>query len=226
MLYLLLKIEGSSVKKIAVFASGRGSNFQAIYRHITRGELPAQIQCLITDNFRAGAIPFAEKHRIPVFVLSPKNFSSPEDFGQALLDVLARFQVEWIVLAGYLKKIPDNVVNAFPNRMVNIHPALLPAFGGKGMYGMNVHRAVYHSGAQVSGVTIHLVNQEYDAGPIVMQQAVDISGCRNPEEIAAKVLEVEHQLYPRALKRLFTSPFTITGKRVEFHQLEEIGKAG
>lgn len=226
MLYLLLKIEGRSVKKIAVFASGRGSNFQAIYRNITRGELPAQIQCLITDNSRAGAIRFAEEHRIPVFVLSPKNFPSSEAFGKALLDVLTPLQVEWIVLAGYLKKIPDNVVAAFSNRMVNIHPALLPAFGGKGMYGMHVHQAVYQSGARVSGVTIHLVNQEYDAGPIVMQQAVDISRCQSPEEIAAEVLKVEHQLYPRALKQLFTQPFTVRGKRVEFQPMAEIGKAG
>ncbi len=204
------------MKKIAVFASGRGSNFQAIHRNIEQGELPARIQCLITDNSNAVALQYSSEKHIPAYIIPPREYPSGEAFGDALLEVLKRHQVEWIILAGYLKKIPENVVEAYSNRIVNIHPALLPAFGGKGMYGMRVHRAVFQSGARVSGVTVHLVNNEYDAGPIVMQQAVDIAHCQSPEEIAQEVLQVEHQVFSRALKQLFTQSFTVTGNRVVF----------
>lgn len=209
-------MNGELVKKIAVFASGRGSNFQKIYANIERGVIPARVQCLITDNEQAGAIDFAREHAIPVHTVKPKDFPSPQQFGNRLLEILRDHQVEWVILAGYLKKIPENVVSAYSNRIVNIHPALLPFFGGKGMYGMHVHRAVFESGMKVSGVTVHLVNNEYDAGPIVMQRAVDISECRTPEEIAACVLQVEHQLYSEALQKLFARSFEIINNRVVF----------
>ncbi len=206
------------MNNIAVFASGTGTNFKAIFRNIQAGTIPAQICCFITNRPQAGALAFAQEHHIPSYVISPAEFESEEEFGDALLRILRKHDTNWIVLAGFLKKIPDNVVEAFPNRILNIHPALLPAFGGKGMYGMHVHRAVFRSGARVSGATIHLVNQEYDAGPIVMQQAVDIADCRSPEEIAARVLEVEHQLYSRALQKVLTTPFRVEGRRVIFQE--------
>jgi phosphoribosylglycinamide formyltransferase-1 len=139
-----------------------------------------------------------------------------EDFGRELLTILQNNGIDWIVLAGYLKKIPDNVVSMYANRMVNIHPALLPAFGGKGMYGMYVHEAVFKSGAKVSGITVHLVNEVYDSGPVVLQKAVDIEDCYSPEEIAAKVLKVEHRMYSVALQKLLTEPFRVEGNRVIF----------
>jgi len=206
------------VKRFAVFASGRGSNFIKIYQNILRGKIPAQVACFLTDNPQAAALQFALKHHIPNAVLSPKNFSDPYRFGQEMLSFLQQHQSEWIVLAGYLKKIPDNVVAIYKNKIVNIHPALLPAFGGKGMYGMHVHEAVYASGAKVSGVTVHLVNEIYDAGPIVMQKAVDIEDCQNPSQIAAKVLKVEHRLYSQALIKLFTRSYSIQGNRVVFNE--------
>jgi phosphoribosylglycinamide formyltransferase-1 len=204
------------MSNLAVFASGRGSNFQNLYHRIVEGKIKAQIGCLITDNPAAGAIGFAEKNRINVFIIPPKDFSSPEEFGRELLKILSRNKIEWIILAGYLKKIPDNVVLEYSNRIINIHPALLPAFGGKGMYGIHVHREVLASGAKISGVTVHLVNNEYDKGPIVMQQAVDIENCQTPEEIAATVLKIEHQLYYKAVQKLLASPHKIVGNRVVF----------
>lgn len=205
------------MKNIAVFASGRGSNFKHIYQNIRQGKIPATVKCLITDNRKAGALDFARENSIPAFTIFPKDFNSSEKFGQAILEVLIRFSIDWIVLAGYLKKIPDNVVTAYDNRILNIHPALLPAFGGKGMYGSHVHQAVFDSGAKVSGVSVHLVNTEYDAGPIVMQQAVEIDDCRKPEEIAAKVLKVEHILYSEAIRKVLTKQFEVRGNRVEFN---------
>ena len=204
------------MKRIAVFASGRGSNFIKVYQNILKGEVPAQIVCLITDNPNAAAIQFAQRQRIPQVILLPKNFSDPLLFGSEILRYLEKYRVEWVVLAGYLKKIPDNVVKTYSNKIVNIHPALLPAFGGKGMYGRYVHEAVYASGMKVSGVTIHLVNEIYDTGPIVMQKAVNIEDCRNPGEIAKKVLKVEHRLYSQALTKLFTRFYQISDNRVVF----------
>ena len=204
------------MKKIAVFASGRGSNFIKINENIQKGGIPARIVCLITDKTTAKAIQYAEDNSISTFVITPMDFSSPIEYGNEILKILSKNEVEWVVLAGFLKKIPDNVVVAYSNKILNIHPALLPAFGGKGMYGIRVHEAVMQSGAKVSGVTVHLVNDEYDAGPVVMQRAVDIEECRTPEEIAHKVLKTEHTLYSEALQRVLTENFIIKSNRVFF----------
>jgi len=205
------------VKKLAVFASGRGSNFRQIYKNIISGKVSAHAECLITNTSRAGVLDFARKQKIPIYVIHPGDFDTAEDFGKELLKILKNNAIDWIILAGYLKKIPDNVVKTYSNKIVNIHPALLPAFGGKGMYGMHVHEAVFASGAKVSGVTVHLVNEVYDSGPIVMQKAVNIEDCHNPEEVATQVLKVEHRLYSMALQKLLTESFQIEGNRVVFN---------
>ncbi|MFZ0390434.1 MAG: phosphoribosylglycinamide formyltransferase [Calditrichia bacterium] len=200
----------------AILASGRGSNFMNIHQQIKSGKLNAAISCLITDNPMAGALKYAQENDIPTYIVRPNTFGSPRKFGEALLHILEENQVEWIILAGYLKKIPENLTAKYSNRIVNIHPALLPAFGGKGMYGRHVHQAVLNSGAQVSGVTVHLVNNDYDRGPVVMQQAVDISECHSAEAIAEKVLEIEHRIYSKALQRLLDRKFEIKNNRVIF----------
>lgn len=200
--------------RLTVFASGRGSNFQTIFKRISDGYIPARVVLLITDNSKAGAIAFAAEHDIPVSVVRPNDFPTPEAFGDELLQLMALYKTEWIVLAGYLKKIPANVVNQYQNRIINIHPALLPAFGGKGMYGLRVHQAVFNAGVKISGVTVHLVNNEYDAGPIVLQKAVNIEVCSSPEEIAATVLQQEHLAFPEAIKLLIENEIDIEGQRV------------
>lgn len=200
--------------RIAVFASGRGSNFQAIYKKVQEGYLNCQIEVLICDNSKAGALEFANQNNISTCVVKINEFPAPDAFGEKLIGILTEHRIDYILLAGYLKKIPDNVIDHFENRILNIHPALLPAFGGKGMYGSHVHRAVYDSGAQVSGVTVHFVNKVYDAGPILLQKAVDISECRSPDAVAEKVLKMEHQIYTEAVKMLLEKNIRIQGKRV------------
>ncbi len=204
--------------KIAVFASGRGSNFQTIYHKTRDGYITAQIGTLITDNLHAGAIEFAKEKNLPVTVVRPKDYPSVGAFGDALLQALEYYDIELVVLAGYLKKIPENVVAKYANRIVNIHPALLPAFGGKGMYGKFVHEAVYRSGVKFSGVTIHLVTNEFDTGPIVLQKIVNIEDCHSPAEIARKVLTQEHLAYPEALKLIVENEMKVNGNRVEFQK--------
>ncbi len=206
---------------IAVFASGRGSNFINLYRAIQEGQLSATIGLVVSNNPGAPVVQTARSWNIPVRVLSPTRYTDPQQYEADLLHTLAEFHIEWIALAGYMKKIPASVIRQFPNRIVNIHPALLPAFGGKGMYGMHVHEAVFQSGAQVTGVTIHFVNEEYDQGAIIFQEPVVIRECRSPEEIAEKVLAVEHRVYPRVLQQLLTHPFEVVGKRVYFNQESE-----
>jgi phosphoribosylglycinamide formyltransferase-1 len=183
---------------LAVFASGGGSNFQAMLDAIDDGALAAEAVLCVSDRATAGALDRAHRHDVPTAVLDPSN----DDHETALLDALETHNADFIALAGYLRKIPAGVVNRFHHRMSNIHPALLPAFGGKGMYGMNVHRAVIDHGARWSGATVHLVDETYDTGPIVLQEPVPVYPDDTPEALAARILDVEHRLYPEAL-RLF-----------------------
>lgn len=185
---------------IAIFASGRGSNFQAILSAIDAGLLPARITVLISNRSDAGALDIARARRIQTSHLSQKMFPSEEALAEAMLNVLSQQRVELLVLAGYLKKIPLQVIRRYRNRIVNIHPALLPSFGGAGMYGHFVHEAVIASGMKVSGATVHLVDEEYDRGPIVMQKTVEINQEDTPDLLAAKVLKIEHEIYPLVLK--------------------------
>jgi phosphoribosylglycinamide formyltransferase-1 len=187
---------------IAIFASGRGSNFQAILSAIDAGFLPARITVLISSRSDAGALDIARARRIQTSYLSQKMFPSEEALAEAMLNVLSQQKAELLVLAGYLKKIPLQVVRRYRNRIVNIHPALLPLFGGAGMYGHFVHEAVIASGMKVSGATVHLVDEEYDRGPIVMQKTIEIIQEDTPDLLAAKVLKIEHEIYPLALKAI------------------------
>ena len=199
---------------IAVFASGRGSNFQAILNAISAGLLPARIVVLISNNSNAGAIEIARVNQIPTNHLSQKMFSSENALADAMLKVLEEHRAEFIALAGYLKKIPGPVIRRFRDRIANIHPALLPSFGGEGMYGRRVHEAVIASGEKISGATVHLVNEDYDRGPIVLQKTVPVVCDETPDSLAAKVLKIEHEIFPLALKAFAEGRVTIEGTKV------------
>lgn len=187
--------------KIAVFASGKGSNLKAIIDAINSKELSnVEITCVISNRKDAGALEIARVNGIPAYFLNLKDFSSEEEFVSEVLQVLQRHSVNFIVLAGYLKLLNPLIVKSFRNRILNIHPALLPKYGGKGMYGLNVHRAVLANGEKYSGVTVHIVDEEYDHGPIIMQEKVEISPDETPESLEKKIQLVEHRIYPQAIK--------------------------
>lgn len=186
--------------QLAVFASGGGTNFQAILDAVARGDVAAEVVLCVSDRSAAGALDRARQHDIPTAVLDATDAEHEAE----LLDVLGAHDVNFVALAGYLRKIPAGVVDRFRHRMTNIHPALLPTFGGQGMYGMNVHRAVIDYGARWSGATVHLVDESYDTGPIVLQEPVPVYPDDTAEQLAARVLKVEHRLYPEAL-RLFAA---------------------
>ena len=188
--------------RLAVFASGGGTNVQAILDAIDAGDLPAEIECCVSNTPDAGALERVDRRDVPTEVIPPSSFDAPAPFGHALLDTLDTYSVTFVALAGYVQKIPPNVVNEYRGCMTNIHPALLPAFGGQGMYGMHVHRAVLDYGVHWSGATVHLVDEEYDHGPVVLQEPVPVYADDTPDELADRVQNVEHRLYPEAL-RLF-----------------------
>jgi formyltetrahydrofolate-dependent phosphoribosylglycinamide formyltransferase len=175
--------------RVAVLASGGGTNLQALL-DACQGSAPARVVVVISNKATAGALERARKAGVAAEVLQ-----DPSD-GDGIVSLLRSYDVELVVLAGYLKLVPEVVVRAYKARMLNIHPALLPSFGGPGMYGHHVHEAVLASGATVSGPTVHVVTAEYDRGPIVAQWPVPVAAEDTPETLAARVLEVEHQLLP------------------------------
>ena len=188
--------------RLAVFASGGGTNFQAMLDATDAGDLPAEVVCCVSNTPDAGALDRAEQHDVDTEVIEPSAFDAPAPFGRALLETLAAHDATFVALAGYTQKIPPNVVDEYQGRMTNIHPALLPAFGGRGMYGMRVHEAVIEHGVHWSGITIHLVDEEYDHGPVVLQEPVPVYADDTPDALADRIRPVEHRLYPEAL-RLF-----------------------
>jgi len=202
---------------IGVFASGRGSNFQAILNAIQKGLLPARVVLVLSNKGDAGALEIARAYSLTAVHFSRKQFPDESSFAEAMLDVLKKHNVQIVALAGYLKKIPLNVVREYRNHILNIHPALLPSFGGAGMYGHYVHEAVLASGAKLSGATVHLVDEEYDRGPIVLQKAVAVEALDTPETLAEKVLKIEHEIYPLALKAFAEHRVTINERSVWIH---------
>jgi phosphoribosylglycinamide formyltransferase 1 len=187
--------------RIAVFASGRGSNLKAILDAIKSGRVPnALIALVISNNSGSGALEIGRTNSIPSLHLSRKQFDSDEAFDTTVLSALREHAVNFIVLAGYMKRVAPPIIGAFKNRIVNIHPALLPSFGGPGMYGRFVHEAVIRSGAAVSGATVHIVDEEYDQGRIVLQRSIPIAPDETPDSLAAKVSLLEHEIYPEAIR--------------------------
>ena len=200
---------------IAVFASGKGSNFQAILEAIEYGKIShTKIVAVFSNNSDAGALAIAREHHIPAIHLSRKQFESDETFNRSLLETLVNHNANFIVLAGYVKKIDSSIIKKYRNRILNIHPALLPAFGGAGMYGIHVHEAVLAQKSAVTGATVHVVDEEYDRGPIVLQKKIEVKEGDTPETLAARVLELEHQLYPEAIRLFAEGKVKIDGQHV------------
>ena len=190
--------------RIAVFCSGSGSNFKALFHAIRNKQLAAEIVLCLSNRSQCGAMEFAEQNGIATVHITEKQFASFDEFAVAMVERLKEHHIDIILLAGYMRKVPDAVVSAFPGKMLNIHPALLPKFGGEGMYGIHVHTAVLEAGETETGATVHFVNEEYDKGKILLQRTVPVLPDDTPETLAARVLECEHRLYPDALEKLLT----------------------
>ncbi len=186
--------------RVAVFASGGGSNLQAILDHLNApGSDVCRVTLVVSDRHDAGALERAARAEVPTRVIAVRG-KEVDDIARDTLDVLGDAGIDLVALAGYIRLVPAEVVRAYHGRMLNIHPALLPAFGGRGMYGSRVHRAVIEAGCRVSGATVHLVDEEYDRGPILFQWPVPVVAGDTPETLAARVLRVEHRIYPATIE--------------------------
>lgn len=195
---------------IAVFVSGRGSNLKAILSTVPKS---IKVAGVISDKIDCSAFDIADQHKISKFSVSTKSKSGYLQY-EELFDVFLDLEIDLIVLAGFLKKIPDSFVDRYEGKIINIHPALLPSFGGKGMFGMNVHRAVFDRSCQVSGATIHFVDKVYDNGKIIAQETVDISDVQSPEEISARVLKIEHKILPKIIQKFAQNKIVVKDSRV------------
>jgi len=188
----------SYMKNIVLFASGSGSNAGQIMQYFSKGNA-ANVVALFTNNPVAGALEKALQHNVPAIVFTRDQLNNG-----SVLEQVAEFNPDIIVLAGFLWKFPSDIIAAYPMKVINIHPALLPKYGGKGMYGIKVHRAVLENKEKESGITIHYVNEDYDEGNIIFQQAVALEECTTPEDVAQKVLELEHRHFPEIIEQILS----------------------
>ncbi|MEZ4826843.1 MAG: phosphoribosylglycinamide formyltransferase [Bacteroidia bacterium] len=187
----------NSPVRIAIFASGGGSNAKVILERF-RDYREGEIAVLVTNNPLSGVVEFGKTWTVPVEILSKEQYTD----GDLLNEVLYRYKVDLVVLAGYLKLIPEKTVLTFPRRILNIHPALLPAYGGKGMYGMKIHKNVIDDKALSSGITIHYVNEVYDQGEKLFQATLEVQPHWTPEDLQKEVQKLEHQYFPEVIKKV------------------------
>lgn len=183
------------MKKIAILASGEGTNAERIIRYFLE-KRTAEVVLVITNKAQAGVLKRAERLSVPSLILTAQEFA-----GGKALEALHLYNIDFIVLAGFLLKVPDTILHDYPNKIVNIHPALLPKFGGKGMYGSHVHQAVIDSNEKESGITIHYINEHYDEGNTIFQATCPVLPDDTPDTLAARVHQLEYEYFPRVIER-------------------------
>lgn len=205
-----------SEPKIGVLVSGRGrgSNFKAIARASLDGRLCARVALLVSAHSEHGALEAAREMQIPALVLPRQPGADSGAWEKAVREALLEREVSCLALAGFMCRVGPTLLAAFPSRIANVHPSLLPAFGGAGMWGLRVHQAVLDHGCRVSGCTVHLLDEHYDAGPIIAQQCVPVEDSDTPQSLAARVQAAEHELYPRCLSELANGELRLEGRRV------------
>lgn len=202
------------MKRIAVMVSGGGTNLQAIIDNVQQGNIAAKIVLVISSKHGAFALERAEKAGIPTAVIARKDYDSADEFFAANINALEECKAEGIVLAGYMSILSSELVKRFENKIINIHPALIPSFCGKGFYGERVHKAVIAYGAKLSGATVHFVDEGADTGPIIMQESVPVLPDDTPEELAARVLKIEHKILPKSVALFCEDKLRVEGRIV------------
>ena len=200
--------------RIGVLASGRGSNLQAIMDACKSGYIPGEVVCVISDKKDAFALERARREEIPAIFLDPSLYANREEYDLALAQILKEHRVDLVCLAGFMRILSPPFIEEFRNRIMNIHPALIPSFCGKGMYGLKVHQAVLDFGVKVTGCTVHFVTEEVDLGPIIVQIPVLVREDDTPETLSQRVLKREHRAYPLAIKLFAEGRLKIEGRRV------------
>ena len=200
-----------ALAKLGILISGTGSNMKSIVAACGSGEVPAEVVIVISNRANAPGVEWAAGHGLETAILSHKDFADREAHDRAVVERLQAARVEWVCLAGYMRLLSAVFVDAFPNRILNIHPALLPSFPG-----LHGQRQAWEHGVKVSGCTVHLVDLELDHGPIVIQRSVPVLPDDDEDRLSARILEQEHIAYPEALKSLLTQAWSLDGRRVVF----------
>ena len=182
----------------AIFASGEGTNAENLITHFAN-DTRIKIKVVITNHDEAGVVARAEKHKKIIQIISKEALNN---YTSQIIEFLKGEKIDLIILSGFLLKIPEALIKAFPNKIINIHPSLLPKYGGKGMYGMHVHKAVIENKEKESGITVHFVNEEYDKGEIILQEKCSVDIKDTPETLAEKIRDLEHNYFPKAIEKL------------------------
>ena len=201
-------------KRIIVFASGSGTNFINIYKNLNTQNINGEIILLISNNKNCGAIKFAKDENIDFKIINIFRYKTDENILNKYKVLLDIYKPDLILLAGFMKKIPIEIVEMYKNKILNIHPSLLPKYGGKGFYGMNVHRAVLESKDRITGVTVHFIDNEYDRGPILIQEKVEVRPNDSLESLSNRVLQTEYQVYFKAVELFCNNLIRIKGDKI------------
>ena len=203
--------------KVAVFVSGGGTNLQAILDAVDAGEITNAAVCgVISNNRKAYALTRAENHGIPAQCISPKDYETREEFNEKFLQAVDTLAPDLIVLAGFLVVIPAKMIERYRNRIINIHPSLIPSFCGTGYYGLKVHEAALARGVKVTGATVHFVDEGTDTGPIILQKAVEVEADDTPEKLQRRVMEqAEWKILPRAIDLIANGRITVEDNKVK-----------
>ena len=190
------------MKKLAILVSGRGSNMLALIEACEQGRLQASVELVISNNADSLALVSAKERNIDTAHLSSRTHPDADELDVVMKQLLQQYEIDYVLLAGFMKKIGSKTLATYKGRIINIHPSLLPKFGGQGMFGLNVHKAVIEAGEKETGVTIHLVDDEYDKGAILAQQTVEVAAEDTAESLAEKVLKVEHILFAETIQKI------------------------
>ncbi|WP_019227859.1 phosphoribosylglycinamide formyltransferase [Sedimentibacter sp. B4] len=203
--------------KIGVLISGSGSNLQSLIDNVENGQIDGKITVVISNKIDAYGLERARKHNIKSVFVDQKNYQDSEIYNEAVIKELKSNGVELVVLAGYLKILSRNFIETYRNRIINIHPSLIPSFCGKGYYGLKVHEAAVNYGVKISGATVHFVDEEADSGPIIIQETVKVDFKDTPEKLQKKVLKIEHKILPQAVKLFCEGRLDVVGRKVEIN---------
>lgn len=210
------------MKKFCVFVSGGGTNLQALIDAIEEGRIEAEICGIIASKDNIGAIERAKKHGIPSYVVRRKDYAEEQAYTGAMLETLEELAPDFIVLAGFLSILSKDVIQRYPNRIINVHPSLIPSFCGKGYYGLKVHQAALDYGVKVTGATVHFVDDGTDTGPVIYQKSVEILPGDTPEVLQKRVMEqAEHILLPLAVQKMAQGKIHVEGRHVRIEEGED-----
>ncbi len=201
------------VLRIAVLLSGSGTSLENLFERIDAGELPARVEIVIASKAKAGGLDRARRRGIPAVVVARRQYPDVAEFNDALHDALSAFEIDLVALLGFLS--PFETRERFEGRTLNVHPALIPAFSGKGFYGRRVHEAVLEAGVKLTGATVHFVDGQYDHGPIILQEALPVEEKDTPDTLAARVQALERALVPEAIRLFAGGHLAIEGRRVK-----------